>query len=145
MPDYVTVEGLDELADLLRNQAPKAAKRYLRKVTSKAADVILEALNETVPVDGGELEESLMWKKTRNADPNYIEVNIGPKKGTAWGSMQEFGTKFQPAQHWMGRAWMDSKDAALAVFEAEASIMCDKLRDKDTDDGGDSDVREPAK
>lgn len=142
MADVVTVEGLDELADLLRNQTPVAAKRYLRRVTVAAANVVIDALEVTIPVAAGVLDEHLMFKKTRNADPLQVEVNIGPEKFFFWGSIQEFGAHLPnggtvPAQHWMGRAWMACKDQCLAVFEAEASIMCDTLKDKQSDDGSD--------
>ena len=161
----VTIEGLDELLDLLRTQTPKAATRYLRKVTARAGQVVLDAMDDTVPVEAGTLRGNLIMKKVRSSDPLDVTLNIGPRKGIFWGSLtefghdvktgkrqgknkkgnlsyskdQEYGTAHVPGTHWMGNAWMSTQDQVLAVFEAEAEIMCDTLKDAQgagDDDGG---------
>src|SRR5882762_10196046 len=102
----IEIEGLAELSTMLTELAPRAAKRYLSRVAQPAAQVVLDAMAQTVPVRVGILEEELGYQKKfhNDGDETTMEINIGPLKPAFWGSLQEFGTHDQPAQHWMGRA-----------------------------------------
>lgn len=121
MSDTVQIEGLSDLSDLLTELTPRAAKRYLTRCAAPAAQVVLDAMGETVPVGVGILEEQLGWQRKflNDGDQTTMEVTIGPLKPAFWGSLQEFGTSTQPAQHWMGNAWESSKDKCLEVFTTE--------------------------
>jgi hypothetical protein len=123
----IIIEGLEELSNMLQNLTPQAAKRYLSRVAEPAAQVVLDAMAETVPVRVGMLEEELGWRKTwaNDGDETTMIIDIGPLKPAFWGSLQEFGAKArnQPAQHWMGRAWESCREACLAVFEREAFLL----------------------
>jgi HK97 gp10 family phage protein len=118
LSDTITITGLDDLAEMLTKIAPKAAKRYLSKCADPAAQVMLDAMDQTVPVDGGELREALDKQKKwgSEGDQTTMNITIGPRKGKAWGSMQEYGTKTQPAQHWMSNAWQSCKSQVLDVY-----------------------------
>lgn len=146
MPDNFTIQidGIRELSDLLTEQTPVAAKRYLSKVAEPAATVVLNALRETVPVQVGVLEEALGWqKKWLDGEETTMDMRIGPLKFAFWGSFQEFGTsdvvgidksgrKFhhaaEPGQHWMGRAWEGCKARVFEVFLEGAQEMIAKLK-----------------
>jgi len=121
--DAVTIEGLEELSEMLTTLAPQAAKRYMLRVAKSAAQVVLDAANETVPVGQGILKDALIsqthWGS--DGDQTSLEIEIGPMKGIKWGSMQEFGTVTNEPQHWLGRAWDSSKDECLNVFATEAT------------------------
>lgn len=122
MSDAIQIEGLKELSDLLTELTPRAAKRYLRRCAEPAAEVVLTALHETVPVNVGILEEELSYSVrflNDGGDETTMEVKIGPEKPAFWGSLQEFGTSTQVGQHWMARAWEGSKDECLNVFKTE--------------------------
>jgi HK97 gp10 family phage protein len=124
----IVIEGLNELSAMLTELTPRAAKRYLSKCAEPAAEVVIEAMKETVPVNVGILEEELGWQKkwANDGDETTMVINIGPLKPAFWGSLQEFGTRFQQGQHWMSRAWESSKDQCLNVFATEAlSILAD--------------------
>jgi hypothetical protein len=119
LSDTVQIEGLKELSDLLTEIVPAAAKRYLGRTAEPAAQVMLDAMAETVPVGIGILEESLIWKRKwlADGDQTTMEISIGPSKQAFWGSFDEFGTATQPATHWMGNAWESCKDECLSVFQ----------------------------
>jgi HK97 gp10 family phage protein len=123
----IEIEGLADLSDMLTTMSPRAAKRWLLRAVEPAAQVVLDAMHETVPVEVGILEERLGYdKEFTNGDETTLTVNIGPMKGIFWGSLQEFGTRSQQGQHWMGRAWESSNNRCLDVFATEAlGILAD--------------------
>jgi HK97 gp10 family phage protein len=128
----VEIEGLAELSERLSTMPVKAAKRYLSRCADSASQVVLDAAEETVPVEVGTLEESLEAQKSFDDDDGTtLTVEIGPSKKAFWGSMQEFGTHDQPAQHWLGRAWESSKDKVLDTFVTEAVGILQDLENKD--------------
>lgn len=132
MSDAVHIDGLAELSEMLTTLTPQAAKRYLSRCAEPAAQVVLDAMAETVPVGIGILEEELGWQKHwgNDGDQTTMEIEIGPLKPAFWGSLQEFGTATQPAQHWFGTAWMGCRDEVLDVFTTEVDLLCVDLENK---------------
>ena len=128
----IVVEGLADLSNMLTTLAPRAAKRYLVRVADPAAKVVLNAMAETVPVGVGILEEELDYKTkfTDVGGSTILTVSIGPKRSAFWGMFQEFGTRFQVGQHWMGRAWESCKERCLNVFVTEAIGILQDLENK---------------
>jgi hypothetical protein len=130
--DVITIEGLADLSNMLTELTPKAAKRYLSRCAEPAAQVVLDAMAETVPVGVGILEEELGWQKHwgTDGDETTMEIEIGPLKPAFWGSLQEFGTATQAAKHWFGTAWMGCRDACLNVFVTECTGLLMDLENK---------------
>lgn len=139
----ITIEGLSDLSNLLTEQTPRAAKRYLSRCLGavekgdmnrapKAVRVVLDAMDETVPVQIGALESMLRWQKrfSDGDDETTMTVLIGPTKSVFWGSFQEWGTATQEGQHWMGRAWEGCKDEVLNVFATEAIGILQDLENR---------------
>jgi HK97 gp10 family phage protein len=128
----IVIEGLAELSNVLTELTPKAAKRYLSNAGEKAAQVVVDNLEQTVPVEVGYLEEMLGWQKKwiDGGDQTTMEIVIGPLKPAYWGSFQEFGTRYQAGQHWMGRAWEGCRDQCLSVFATEALGILADLENK---------------
>ena len=128
----IEIEGLADLSKMLTELTPQAAKRYLSRCAEPAAQVVLDAMAQTVPVGVGILEEELGWQKkwANSGDETTMEINIGPLKPAFWGSFQEFGTATQPAQHWMGRAWEGCRDQCLDVFATEAIGLLQDLENR---------------
>jgi HK97 gp10 family phage protein len=93
---------------------------------------MLAAMQGTVPVGVGILEEELSYSKKflSDGDETTLEIKIGPEKPAFWGSLQEFGTSTEPGQHWLARAWESSKDEVLSVFTEEALALMDDLEAK---------------
>jgi hypothetical protein len=132
MSDTIVIDGLAELSEKLATMPAKAAKRYLSKCAEPAAQVVLSAMHETVPVGIGILEEDLGWqKKWSDGDETTMEISIGPLKPAFWGSLQEFGTRYQVGIHWFGRAWSSCQDKCLDVFATECIGLLQDLGNKD--------------
>jgi HK97 gp10 family phage protein len=129
----IEIEGLAELSERLSTMPAKAAKRYLARCGDKAAEVVLAAMHETVPVGIGILEEELIYENTFEdvGQDTVLTVDIGPKRAAFWGSLQEFGTRFQKPQRWMSRAWASCKDKCLDVFATEALGILADLENKE--------------
>jgi len=125
----IEIQGLAELSVLLTEQTPAAAKRYLGRCADRAAEPLLAAMAGTVPRGIGILEESFTTKKSfaNDGDQTTLVLEVGPTKQAFWGSMQEFGTSTEPAQHWFGRAFESSKDEILDVFVEEAQNLIQDL------------------
>lgn len=132
MSDAVHIDGLKELSNMLTTLTPQAAKRYLSRCAEPAAEVVLDAMHETVPVGSGALDANLDWQKKwgTDGDQTTMVITIGPKKGFTWGSMQEFGTVFQKPQHWFGTAWMGCRDEVQNVFVTECIALLMDLENK---------------
>jgi HK97 gp10 family phage protein len=83
-------------------------------------------------VDVGFLEEQLgsQTEWSSGDGETALEINIGPLKSAWWGSLQEFGTRTNPAQHWLSRAWESSKDKVLDVFATESTSILMDLENK---------------
>ena len=85
----VRIDGLSELSEMLTQESVRTAKRYLVNCAKPAADVVIEAMKETVPVGvTGRLDEELGYQ-TRfdgSGDGTTLTVNIGPARSTWWGS-----------------------------------------------------------
>jgi HK97 gp10 family phage protein len=125
----IEIQGLAELSQLLTEITPQAAKRYLGRCGDRAVEPLLAAMQGTVPVRIGLLEEQLSYSKKflNDGDETTLEIKIGPEKPAFYGSFAEFGTSTQPGIHWMGRAWESSKDEVLSVFTEEALNLVEDL------------------
>lgn len=143
----IVVEGLDQLSDMLTNIAPTAAKRWMRKVVGEGADVTQKAVEDNAPVYVGVLEESIVQRASFESGDGETEltIDIGPKKGIFWGSIQEFGSQevegtdkngkhfhhtAQPAQRWVTHAWEDSRDRVLDVVATGMVGLLQDLENK---------------
>lgn len=145
----IEIEGTAELSELLAQEAPAAAKRYLLKVAAPAADVVIRAAKETVPVRYGVLQAGIRrWTHWTTGDGGtQLEIDIGPSQRQYWGLFLEEGTKEKsgiikrgarrgkrfhhaatPARHWFLRAWEGCKDEVLEKFVEGAKEMVEKLR-----------------
>lgn len=127
----IIIEGLKELSQMLTQESVRTAKRYLVNVAKPAAQVVLDAMEETAPVLSGRLEDELGYQtRFTGGDETTLIVNIGPARSTFWGMFDEFGTKNQPAQHWMARAWAACQDQCLSVFGTEALARLADMEEK---------------
>jgi len=122
------ISGLDELEDALNAGGKKAAQRFLRSIERKAAKVVLNAMEETVPVVTGALRDSLAIRSTTGQDG--LTVMVGPTKDENYiGRFTEFGTVKQPAQHWMDEAFQSSKEESLTVLIEEATKSLEEMKE----------------
>jgi HK97 gp10 family phage protein len=143
----IEIDGLAELSEILTTKTAAAAKRYLSRAGEAGAQVFVGALEDSAPTGIGILEESITWQKKwgTEGDQTTMDINVGPTKQAFWGMFQEFGTQevegtdkngkrfvhaAQPGQHWMGRAFEGSKEAALSAFATEAIGILQDLENK---------------
>lgn len=119
--------GLDELEQTLIAGGKSAAQKFLRNVEKKAAQPVLEAMQETVPIGlTGDLLVALKMQSQTAQDG--MVVKVGPTSDENYiGRFAEFGTEKQPAQHWMSRAFSNSKEAALDGFIQAATESLNEM------------------
>ena len=73
----IIINGLSELSEMLTQESVRTAKRYLVNCAKPAADVVIEAMKETVPVGvTGRLDEELGYQDaTENKENNHERNN----------------------------------------------------------------------
>lgn len=128
----IKITGLEELSQMLTEESVRTAKRYLVNMAKKAAVPMLDAMEQTVPVDTGKLEGGLGFQtRFSGGDQTTLTVKIGPDASGWYGSFQEFGTKYQqPPKHWVENAWNASKDDVLQAFVDEAKARLADMKAK---------------
>jgi HK97 gp10 family phage protein len=122
----IEIRGIDEIkAKLDRLSSEKTKLAIQRAGARKAAKVLLNQQQDTVPFATGKLEGSLGIQVRRRG--NNIFVMIGPDKRFNFiGRFHEFGTKFMAGTHWMQKAFDASANQALDAYTAEVMRLFDK-------------------
>ena len=118
----VTVDGLAEVKTALRELPDATAKNVLRRVGRRRLEPVAERARSLVPVDQGELRDSIAVStrltrrqraKHQKLGPDDVEVfaGAGPHPQA---HLQEFGTEHHGPQPYMRPAWDAEKDGVLA-------------------------------
>ena len=134
----VIVTGDEALDKLLATLTPKLQKKLIRQATRKSAkNIVLPEARNRVPVDTGDLEESLTVKaikRSRNKIGSMVATKDGFFSGDQfYGGMIEFGTK-ERTQKSTGKsvgAIQPHKFAFLrpAVYDNEDRIKAEYIKD----------------
>lgn len=116
----VWVDGVDELNSLAVQfeGAGERASQLIHNVLRKTAADISADAKQFVPVDTGNLKNSIGWDYHRDGDAS--EVEIGPT--AAYGIYVEFGTSTHAPAAFMGPAL----DRRLPAFEAAMAIVTER-------------------
>lgn len=114
--DFSTlIDKLDEIERKLKTEV-------IDNALEKGADTILEAQKETVPIDTGNLQDSLdKGDKTGSGTNRKITVGIenGDDESIRYGYYQEYGTSDMVGKKWMKKAWNKSvSEANKAIGES---------------------------
>ena len=133
MPEPLTlkISGLDEINERLTELGNgKLALSMLRTGSRAAGKVLVLAQQDTVPVERGDLRDSIGVQYTaKSGTPLTL---VGPdKKLNFIGRFHEFGTKFMAGSHWMQRAFDMSCKDALDRFIAVVKRQLDRQVYKD--------------
>jgi HK97 gp10 family phage protein len=122
----IKVNGLDELNRRLEDlNDGKLARSIMRSGSRKAAQVLAAEQKKTVPVEEGQLRDSI-GVQVKNASSDKLQVLIGPdKKQNFIGRFHEFGTKFMTGIHWMQKAFDSASKDALDAFITEVKRRLD--------------------
>lgn len=130
----LAIEGLPELIKAL-DALPKAtARNTLKRVLTKAAKPILDAMEAKAPRDTGWTAGSIAISGSLNPANRrdqkkegkmFAEVYVGSTRGSA-AILQEYGTVNQPAHPYMRPSWDGTQNEALAIIEAELKTEIEK-------------------
>lgn len=87
MVERIRIEGLQEVQKALRELPKATAKNIIRRILKKRGEPIAEAARKHVPIDEGDLKNSIavstklskrQKRMHRKPDPNDVEVYVGP-------------------------------------------------------------------
>jgi HK97 gp10 family phage protein len=124
----VRIEGLAEVQEALRRLPDATAKNVVRRVLKKRAEPIVESAQARAPVLTGGLKQSIksggqLSRRARaghrKADPNDIELHIGPAPMHAKAIAAEFGTFKDRPQPFMRPAWEGQKMGVIEGLKAD--------------------------
>lgn len=136
----VKLEGFDELERALVEELPRAtSKNVLRRSAIAAMARVEERAKQLVPLDKGELRDSIRTKVARAkrqrgsvkfAASSGVEVHTGPTGRPEGGNAawQEYGTVKMPAQPFMRPAADEELPNVLDDVQAELTTQIDKAR-----------------
>lgn len=139
----IKLEGFNELEAALVNDLPRAtAKSVLRRTAINAMKPIEERAKQLVPVDDGQLRDSIQTRpvrakrqrgSVRYAASEGVEVHTGPRanKGQPLGgnaAWQEFGTVKQAAQPYMRPSADFEAEAVIDIVRDELKAQIDKAK-----------------
>ena len=105
-----------ELEKKLNKVSKKVGNTTLDKALKSGADVTIDAMKKTVPVDTGQLRDSLgILKKSGTGMNRQITVGITGKEREIIerGYYQEHGTRRMVGKKWMKKASENSEEDAL--------------------------------
>ncbi len=106
----------NDLEKKLSQVTKKIGNEAVDRALESAADVTLNAMDLTVPVDTGELKQSLgIIKKSGSGTERKLKVGINSNKREIIerGYYQEHGTRRMVGRKWMKKAAENAKDEAM--------------------------------
>ena len=116
-----------ELIDKLDEIERKLKTEVIDNALEKGADIILKAQKEAVPIDTGNLQDSLdKGDKTGSGTNRKITVGIenGNEESISYGYYQEYGTSDMIGKKWMKKAWNKSvREANRKISESLAEDL----------------------
>jgi HK97 gp10 family phage protein len=131
--------NLNGLGEKLQDIGPKLARKSLRKAVSKVGDYWVKDMQSRVPVDTGNLRDSINKKVSTSKRGNDISarVSVGPtydtkdknRDGTSqkpgvYGMFVEFGTQHSAAQPYARPCFDTTADKVVQLF---ADVLRDDL------------------
>lgn len=138
MIERVKVEGLKEVRAALMELPKATAKNVMRRVLKKRAAPIVEAARRRVPVDQGDLRESIVAStrltrrqrgKHKKDGPNDVEIFIGPdsRPQAHWVEFGTEGRKQRKTGKDVGRVIMEPY--MRPAWDAERMGVLDGIRE----------------
>lgn len=92
MASKVRIEGARELEGVLKKLGPRVAKKVVLGALRSGGNIIRREAKRLVPVESGELRDSIIVASERQRKRTTGNVVIGPRKGVNYGHLVEFGT-----------------------------------------------------
>lgn len=99
-----------ELEQKLNNLSRKASNELTDKALQAGGDIILNEMNDNVPVDTGFLKSRLDTKFKGSNINRKIDVGIlnNEDRSATYGYYQEHGTARMTGKKWMKKSWQKS-------------------------------------
>jgi HK97 gp10 family phage protein len=126
------IEGLDELeADLIEG-GPRAAKKFLRRVEFRAANILKTAAEEAAPYRTGELEGDIHRQTVTDTTDGTLTVRVGPSKAAWYGLVQEVGAPEEniPALHWLENSARGVQNEVLEEYMNAVTEALEGMKSK---------------
>jgi|SRR5665213_2874010 len=121
------ITGLDELLQKLSEEAPKVARKVLRRAAKDAGDIWVTAISDNAPELTGFLRSQIAENLTATSDA--VEVIVGPGKDAFYVLFREFGTHFQSAKPFIRPAFESTKDLIIQTFVEDLADELNALKE----------------
>jgi HK97 gp10 family phage protein len=122
----IEIKGIEELKARLDRLSNEKTKIGIQRAGIRAASkVLLEAQKDTVPVDTGDLRDSI-GMQIKKKDGKLVAMIGADKKYNFIGCFHEFGTKFMTGEHWTQKAFDSSAHEALDAYTEAVKRLLDK-------------------
>jgi HK97 gp10 family phage protein len=116
----VTVSGLNELEQKLRDESKKVAIRTVRRAAKDAGEIWIAAIEARAPALTGFMRTHVeMNTKAKSGDEGSLTLIVGPDKKAFYDIFDEFGTKHQKANPFMRPAFEETKAQVLDKFVSD--------------------------
>lgn len=132
MASKVTVSGLKEMDDALREFSKATERNVVRRALFAAGEGVMQSAANRAPRFRGALQASIgegvklsRRQKSLHRAESGIEVFVGPG-ALVQAITQEFGTVKHPPQPFMRPAWDEGKYRALDTFKDGMTDEIDK-------------------
>lgn len=133
----VEVQGLSDLVSAFEELPKATGKNVIKRILMRRAEPIADDARALVPVDWGDLRESITVSTKLNPSQrrlakdtkSYTEVYVGPGPQRKI-MVVEFGTKRMAARSFMRPAWDKNKGLLLANLAKDLWDEIKKAADK---------------
>lgn len=128
----VEIKGLEELIKKLNDLPDKLEKKVIRAAVRQGANIIKDKAKRYVPVDKGDLRDSIKVSGAR-AQKGVIAFRIRPTKNKQkgksvfYGYFQEFGTSKMAAHPFMRPAYDEAGEDVLNKVIDTVKSKLDKV------------------
>ena len=123
----VTLSGLVELEEKLREESKQVAKRTVVRAARDAADIWVDAIETSAPYKTGDLAHNIVMSTTTVEDG--IQLMVGPAKKVFYAIFAEFGTRHETARPFIRPAYEDNKQAVLDQFVSDLNDELEVLKE----------------
>lgn len=105
----VTVENVDHVLTLIEKMPRRISRKHLRRATNQSAALLRKELRATAPKESGKLRKNII-SKGRKAGRTYTKATVYVRAAERTQG-REYGGQFMATGNTAGRAALDPKDS----------------------------------